>query len=116
MKNVGTPSTLFEALINGILMGPANQLPQNIENHAKDFLSQSLTTAMLRYGDDPKAREALDFLCATWGIGKSHDTQIWSAIQSGDLKLLTDLLRSHPDVAHVDVTLSEEMEKRVVNE
>src|SRR5690349_13083753 len=97
--NMGTPGTLLEALINGILTCPANELPQNLERHAKDFISQGLTAAMIRYGDDPTAREALDYLSALWNMDRGPAAQMWRAIQSNDIRLLTELLRSHPDVA-----------------
>lgn len=55
MKNLPTPKTLEEAIRNGMMYGPLNQVMERTYLHVKDFLAQRFGAAVLQYPESEKA-------------------------------------------------------------
>lgn len=64
----GTPKSLLEAIINGMLCGPMSEVPQNIDKHVMDFINQKFAWAEFAYADDPSALEAIRSLAAKLSV------------------------------------------------
>lgn len=90
----GTPTSLIQAIINGLLCGQMNDAPENIELSVKDFLSQGLTKAAYRYENSPEALEAIQYLIALWDIGEKREpsSRLVAAILASDVNTVAEEL------------------------
>lgn len=76
----GTPKTLLEAIIDGMLIGEFKDAPQNIESAVVDFLNQKLGWAWLKYSDNPEVMNALYELTARLGLTQRKDHYFETAV------------------------------------